>query len=148
MNQEKHDDDERDRVTPNGAHDEDDIKSAEFERYIRRMAQAAYPLTPDEMLPWLVGKMAAQGAHLERQEKESQRRFERIEADLDIVKAAVVDDKGASRLDPVEEKLASVDKRAPTRLQKDGTLLLVLAFAIMWIVKIVFGIDLPPPPGF
>lgn len=103
-----------------GPRSEEDHEKEAFQKHVRRSSMASIPELPEDMLPWLVGRVAA---------NEVAEKAYRAQTD--------------AKLDAIEALVTETNRRAPTLKEKYGIATLV-AFLAAHVIARYLGIDIGP----
>lgn len=117
--------------------DAEDKERTYFQAHVRKAARASIPETPEEMLPWLVGRMAANEIH--------QKNFEAyIEGKLEGLANSI--NRAAASAQSAAASAEEIARRAPTVREK-YTFATGLVVVALGLVAKFLGIDVGPLLG-
>ncbi len=120
--------------TNGDSHEETDVEHEVFKAHVRRESMKSIPEMPEDMLPWLVGRVAANEVYQKSRE-----------AEVDAKLKAITDSQATviSNQVRLEAKIDEINQKAPGDKLKYGT----LAAAVVGVLGVVlqhFGVEVGP----
>lgn len=135
----------------NGSDEHEDLSRTYFQAHVRKAARASIPETPEEMLPWLVGRMAANEVKQQNFEAFVEAKIDALtEASRRATRAAEKAAEASARAAETSAQAVAVSteiaRRAPTVREKYTFATGLLVIAIGLVAKYL-GIDPGPLLG-